>query len=104
MERGQPSSYAFVTFSDINDMRDPSAKSLIRRHAMKDIGALRRRQPRRRRVVFERPNEALTAAMQSYANPVSSSIRCGAIDPFCKFPIELDHISRKLVANGMLQR
>lgn len=101
MDRGQPSSYAFVTFSDVEEMRDASAKSIIRRHAMKDIGASRRGRPRRRKVVVELPNEALTAALKSYACPLSPGIRCGAVDPFCRFPVDLDYNGRALVANSM---
>ena len=43
-----PTSFEFVTFTDMHGMRDGPAKSQIRKHAMKDIGVSRRR-PRRRR-------------------------------------------------------
>lgn len=38
-----PSSYSFLTFSDVDCMRNKSAKAQIRKHAMKDIGVSRRR-------------------------------------------------------------
>jgi hypothetical protein len=38
-----PSTYKFLTFSDMHGMRNASAKTAIRRHAMKDIGASRRK-------------------------------------------------------------
>jgi hypothetical protein len=38
-----PTTYRFLTFSHVNGMRDATAKKQIRQHAMKDIGASRRR-------------------------------------------------------------
>jgi hypothetical protein len=93
-----PSSFAFVTFSDINSMRNASAKSQIRKHAMKDIGAARRRPRQRRRGYIKVPLEFIPEALAPH--PASSSIDYGGVDPFLQYPVELDRDGRRLVANS----
>lgn len=94
-----PTSFKFLTFSDLSSMRDASTKSQIRKHAMKDIGITRRRPKKASRRVVELPVDALTQALIPPPHPKWSSVQSG-IDPFIKFPVELDHIGRELVENS----
>jgi hypothetical protein len=94
-----PTSFKFLTFSDINSMKNASTKSQIRKHAMKDIGVTRRRPKKESRRVIELPVDALPQTLVPYPHPQWSTVQSG-IDPFMKFPVELDHVGRELVANG----
>ena len=104
----QPSSFEFLTFSDVSAMRDTAAKSVIRKHAMRDIGVSRRRPDKRRKgyvkiplKLLTPPNEVLTPPNEVMVpNPTRLNMGSGAIDPFIAFPVELDHVGRELVANS----
>lgn len=98
MPNPKPSSFAFVTFSDVNGMRNASAKSQIRKHAMKDIGATRRRPHKRRQGYIRVPLEFIPEALAPH--PASSSVDYGGVDPFLQYPVELDRDGRRLVANS----
>ena len=93
-----PSSFEFVTFSDPDNMRDAKAKSQIRKHAMKDIGALRRRPNKRRRGYVSMPMDFRPEGF--VPNPASTSVSYGGVDPFLCYPIELDQDAKRLVANS----
>ena len=79
-----PTSYEFVTFSEVGGMRDASAKSQIRKHAMKDIGVIRRRPPRRPRPgsgLLEVPLRPLASVQDSpRLQPTSGGTGSGEID------------------------
>lgn len=94
----KPTSFEFITFSNLSRMRDAAAKSQIRKHAMKDIGVTRRRPDKRRRGCIEVPLELLPR--MAAPSPVVTSIGYAAIDPFLKYPVELDHVGKELVANS----
>ena len=97
----RPSSFQFVTFNTISGMRGANAKSLIRKHAMKDIGASRRRSGKQRKGYIRFPLDWLDPADQvRVPDPMALSVPSGAIDPFLDFPVELDHTGRELVANS----
>ena len=98
----KPSSFAFVTFSDISSMRNASAKSQIRKHAMKDIGATRRRPNKRRQGCIRIPIEFIPEALAPH--PASSSIDYDGVDPFLQYPVVLDRDGRMLVANSTFFR
>lgn len=105
-----PTSYEFLTFSDVNSMRDASTKGRIRKHAMKDIG-VSRRGPRRRRteVVFElkpiamRPLESPEedhlpiADDRALYDPSVRAMSC-KMDPFDAASIPIDS-----TVNGLLK-
>ena len=94
----RPTSFEFVTFSDLQHMRGRAATSQIRKHAMKDIGITRRRPEKRRRGYIELPWELLPIMPAPY----STSIGGGAIDPFLGCPVELDDVGKRLVAYSKL--
>ena len=106
-----PTTYRFLTFSDVNGMRDASAKKQIRQHAMKDIGASRRRY-RGRKIPLELdlkaadshedetplsedhlPLEGTSALYDSYVRAMSCKT-----DPFGTASIQID-----ATINGLLQ-
>ena len=94
-----PSSFEFVTFQDLGSMRNASAKSQIRKHAMKDIGAARRRPNKRRtRGYTDVPVEFVPDALAP--QPACTSISYDGVDPFLQLPVTLDRQGRKLVANS----
>lgn len=81
----KPSSLAFITALDPNGWQKPSNRTLVKKHAMKDVG-LGRRRPKKNRT-FE-----LVLDPRSQLGP-------GNVDPFAPFPIEMGPLERKLVAN-----
>ena len=97
-----PSSFEFVTFSDPDKMRDARAKSQIRKHAMRDIGVLRRRPNKRRRRYVNMP---VDFRPESFApHPAATSISYEGVDPFLSYPIELDQDAKRHVANSTSER
>ena len=100
--KARPTSFEFVTFSDLGGMRDAGVKSQIRKHAMKDIGITRRRPDKRRRGYIELCLDLLPNL--SVPSPVWTSVGSGAIDPFLTYPVELGHVERELVANSKCVR
>jgi hypothetical protein len=99
VETAAPSSFEFVTFSDLGSMRSASAKSQIRKHAMKDIGVTRRRPNKRRKGYVNVPIELLADVLSPH--PASTGISYDGVDPFLNYPVELDYQGKKLVANSM---
>ncbi|KAF2172118.1 hypothetical protein M409DRAFT_17358 [Zasmidium cellare ATCC 36951] len=94
-----PTSFQFVTFSDVDQMRDATAISSIRRHAMKDIGRSRRK-PKKTRFVevpidvlvdFNAPTEIVPAP--------KPAIGGGGVHTFFPIPVELDQVGKALLAN-----
>ena len=98
----KPTSFEFVTFSDVGRMRDAGVKSQIRKHAMKDIGVTRRRPDKRRRGCIELLVELMPVV--TAPSPVTTSVGSNAIDPFLRYPVELGHVERELVANSKFVR
>ncbi|KAK4508219.1 hypothetical protein PRZ48_001957 [Zasmidium cellare] len=94
-----PTSFQFVTFSDVDQMRDATAISSIRRHAMKDIGRSRRK-PKKKWLIevpidvpidFNAPVEVVPAP--------KPAIGGGGVHTFFPIPIELDQVGKALLAN-----
>ena len=77
-------------------MRDATAKSQIRKHAMKDIGVSRRRPDKRRKGYIEVPLKMLAAV--PLPHPDSTSLGGGVVDPFLEYPVELNQTGKKLVS------
>lgn len=97
----KPSSFQFVTFQDLQTMRDASNLSRIRKHAMRDIGASRRRLTNVKRRAYDKiPLEVLTEIDIVLPSPVTTGLGEGAIDPFLQFPVELDDFGRELIVNS----
>ena len=66
---------------------------------MQDIGKTRRRAKRNRKGWTEFELEMLPQRAL-LPNPATGAFAGGSIDPFVKFPVELDHFGRELIANG----
>ncbi|KAF7189854.1 hypothetical protein HII31_08961 [Pseudocercospora fuligena] len=116
MQHKQPTSFQFVTFGDVDHMRDSNALSRIRRHAMKDIG-LQRRKPKKKRFVEvfdldpdgspedERPVAqgtdlaTTTTAEEVLPSPIPA-VGGGGIHSFLSLPIDLstDPIGKSLLS------
>ena len=97
----QPSSFEFLIFSDVSAMRGTAAKSVIRKHAMRDIGVSRRRPDKRRKGYVNIPVALLTPPNEAVVpSPSALNMGDGFIDPFLAFPVVLDHVGRELVANS----
>lgn len=97
----KPSSFQFVTFQDLHSMRDPSNLSRVRQHAMRDIGASRRRRSNpRRRAYGKIPLELLSELDMPLPSPTVTGLSNGGVDPFVRLPIELDGFGRELIINS----
>lgn len=80
-------------------MRDAANLSRIRKHAMREIGVSRRRRSNfKRRSHVKIPLEML--AELPLPSPAATGFGEGAIDPFARFPIDLDDFGRELVVNS----
>ena len=86
----RPSSFEFVTFSDVIGMYDASIKSKVMKHAMKDIGVTRRKPRKSRKRYFEFSLELLTQVDTLLPSPWVTEVCSGAIDPFIKFPSRIE--------------
>lgn len=97
-----PTSFQFVTFSDVDHMRDATAISRIRRHAMKDIGR-QRRKPKKKRFI-EVPIEVPidSNARTDLAPAPKPAIGGGGVHTFFPIPVELDQVGKALLANSTL--
>lgn len=100
--------FSFVTFGDLQGMRNDHAISQIRKHAMKEIGKSRRipRTAKRHRSGSEKQrtkDETSESTTTLPSTPGLSWRRIGVsgVDPFCEFPVPLDARSRVLVMNSM---
>jgi hypothetical protein len=111
-----PASFEFLVFSDLLGMHDAKVKTLIRKHAMKDIGASRRRPSRQSDKVALKIRHTIASAddptdiPQQYSNhqplilddqalynPHTRALSCQP-DPFASASIPIDN-----VAHGLLQ-
>lgn len=96
----KPSTFEFVTFSDLSSMRDPFAISRIRKHAMQDIGKARRRPNKRHKRYNKIPLELEKVHELPLPSPTVTGFGEGGIDPFLRFPVELDAFGRELIMNS----
>jgi hypothetical protein len=89
----------FITISHPAQLQSKSAQKIIRKHVMGEVGKAKRRLHRK----FENPSSRTSseAVEQTKIAPFSFSwLGAGDVDPFVKYPIELDASSRALVANS----
>jgi hypothetical protein len=112
-----PTSFEFLVFSDLPGMHDARVKTQIRKHAMKDVGASRRRPSRQsrkvaleiRQIVASPDDDPLSFAPQhlehqplflddrALYNPHIRTLSCSP-DPFASASVPIDN-----VAHGLLQ-
>ncbi|KAF2664018.1 hypothetical protein BT63DRAFT_429553 [Microthyrium microscopicum] len=88
--------FQFISFNDPKNMSSSSSLSLIRRHAMKQIGKSRRRPRAHRKLELVLDAQK----MQTHASPhipKSWWLGAGPMDPFVKYPIDLGSKERELV-------
>jgi hypothetical protein len=102
-------SIAFVGYTGPGTPLASKDESVIRRHAMKEIGKSRRR-PKHKKVI-ELDVTALEEDDDSQQRPPSwwlgrlwTQTILGFLDPFVQYPVELDHVGRGLVANSQFSR
>jgi hypothetical protein len=107
-----PKSFDFLVFTSLEEMQDAQSKSRIRKHAMKDIGAARRRvNSRPFSTVFEiqgAPSDQATWALLSFEedimledsqalyDPTVRALSCKP-DPFTSVSIPIDALSHGLI-------
>jgi hypothetical protein len=86
------STFEFLSFSDLQFLKEKSTKSRIRRHAMKDIG-LSRRRPKKRK--YEMSLMLLSPSPTAYTVPQRTP------EPFLSWPVEIDTTAWKLITQCM---
>ena len=99
-----PTSYKFLVFDEFNGMRDASIRTQARKHAMKDIGATRRRPPKRqsyevelvwqqdsahRRHAVESPHEGIDRLSQRVMCSAPSPITSVLLNPFANASVAI---------------
>jgi hypothetical protein len=97
-----PITFHFLTFSDLDGMRDRDTVSQIKKHVMRDIGRSRRRPSKRRQYSQKLPHHQAELQLRLPNSYVSAFQSGGAIDPFVHFPKELNQTDRELTANSEL--
>lgn len=96
MDEASKPKFNFVNLKHPDDLKDEETQIRIRRLAMIEVGKARRKPKNRRgrnEVVLE-----LRDTAQSPSN--IDRLGSGRIDPFVRYPIELDDNARALLANG----
>ena len=96
-DEGAPN-FVFVDVSDPSRAKAAAARRLIHQHAMKDVGKSRRR-PKKNATI--KLNFVLLEGLEhSQSSPWLGCRwpRFNGLDPFVRFPIELDDTARVLVA------
>ena len=81
----------FVNFSDLEGMRDPQTKSLIRKHAMKVTGLARRRPKRKRGGLVETTLHVV--GMEELAPAVPTPIEVGRQEQPCRAWCSPKHVN-----------
>ncbi|KAH8898164.1 hypothetical protein GQ53DRAFT_837144 [Thozetella sp. PMI_491] len=101
--QGQSQTFAFVEYAGPGRALSTDAESTIRRHAMKEIGKSRQKPKSSKFVELD-----LSALSETRSGPMQPSwwlgnfwrqVDSGILDPFVRFPIEIDACSRRLIAN-----
>lgn len=88
--------FSFVNLKHPRDLKDEETQLRIRRLAMTEVGRARRKPKTKRKrneIVLELRNTTLKP-------PAIERLGSGPIDPFSRYPIELDDEARALLANS----
>ena len=96
MDQSLKPTFSFVNLKHPDDLKDEETQLRIRRLAMKEVGKARRKPKTKRgrnEIVLELRNTA-------QGQPVIDRLSSGRVDPFIRYPIELDDDSRALLANS----
>ncbi|KAF2491986.1 hypothetical protein BU16DRAFT_100010 [Lophium mytilinum] len=86
----------FITVSHPSQLKGKSAQKIIRKHVMGEVAKAKRRG---QRTLQNPPTQSSPMGRKSRKDPPLSWLGAGEVDPFVKYPIELDKSSRALVAN-----
>jgi hypothetical protein len=101
MDRSSVPSFNFVNLTHPDQLKDEETQHRIRRLAMTEV-AKGRRKPKTRRgrseIVLEFRDPRAGQSLQSGFDRLDG----GEVDPFTRYPIDLDAASRALVANSKL--
>jgi hypothetical protein len=95
MEHPTESKYRFVNLEHYNDLKDKETRLRIRRLAMAEVNKARRK-PKTRR---ERNEIVLGVRDSLEAQICLERLGSGQIDPFCRYPVEVNASDQALVAN-----
>lgn len=96
MDRTFKPSFNFVNLKHPDDLKDEETQLRIRRLAMTEVGKARRK-PKNKR---GRSEIVLELRNTTRREPGIDRLGSGRIDPFGRYPIELDDEARALVANS----
>jgi hypothetical protein len=96
MDRSTKPSFNFVNLSHPDDLKDEETQLRIRRLAMTEVGKARRK-PKTKR--------ARNEIILEFRNPSEGRVDIdrfggGQIDPFSRYPVDLDDTDRALLANS----
>lgn len=96
MDQSYRPSFNFVNLKHPDDLKDEETQLRIRRLAMTEVGRARRK-PKSKRV----RNEIVLELRHTMSRqPAIDRLGGGRLDPFGRYPIELDDKARALVANS----
>lgn len=96
MDQSSKPSFNFVNLKHPDDLKDEETQLRIRRLAMTEVGKARRKPKNKRgrsEIVFELRNT-------TRKEPGIDRLGSCRLDPFGRYPIELDDAARALVANS----
>src|ERR1700753_2226089 len=97
-------SFAFVEYHGPERGLSTSAESTIRRHAMKEIGKSRRKRMMVNAVELDicaLRNDSEDLKQPSWwLGRIWRQAGSGILDPFVRYPVEIDPLARRLIANG----
>lgn len=95
MDQPAKHTFNFVNLSHPNELKDGETRLRIRRLAMSEVGRARRK-PKTKR---ER-NEIVFKLREKSTIPTIEWLGGGEVDPFAPYPIDLDEMSRALIASS----
>ena len=96
MDQSSKPTFSFVNLKHPDDLKDEETQLRIRRLAMTEVGKARRKPKTKRgrnEIVLELRNS-------TQRQPDIDRLGGGRIDPFSRYPIELDDDARALLANS----
>jgi hypothetical protein len=102
--------FQWIDCSNPSNVKTAKNRHIIHKHSMKDIGKSRRKQPKRLargRIPLDltalEPLEVLKArrkAQEMLTRPSWWLGTAAGMDPFIKYPVELDSAAQELIATG----
>ena len=98
--------FQFLSFTNPADMRSATSIQAIRQHAMREIGRSRRRskRPLQFELMLDMRGPGRRDSFRGPRSPTSWWVGAGPMDPFIKYPIDLGHGERELVALSKYMR